>query len=192
MPPGDQLHRMRRTVALLERHGLVRAMVGAARQLVHVLVQRAAERDVQLLKAAADGEQRHREIERAPDQWQGRGIAGGVQRAVRPRRRPAVVAWLDVRGAAGDHEAVELGENGVGIEPRAQRRDQEWQAAGAVDDAVDVLGGHLMVTEPLALHEAGRDPDQRRTIGAHHGRCSSRGAGRGQASATCELGPGTV
>ena len=49
-----------------------------AGQLVHMLVQRAAQRHVQLLDAAADAQQRQAARDGAADQRQGGGIAGRV------------------------------------------------------------------------------------------------------------------
>jgi len=68
---------------------------------MHLLMQRAAERDVQLLQAAADGEQRDRKVERAPDQRQGGGVAGRIPWAVGVGRRSTVVVRFDVGRAAG-------------------------------------------------------------------------------------------
>ena len=55
-------------------------MVGEARDLVHRLVQRAAEGDVGFLEAAADREQRHAARERLGDDRQDPGVARRVER----------------------------------------------------------------------------------------------------------------
>ena len=51
---------------------LGRAVIAPSLDLVHMLVQRAAQRDIDLLQAAADREQRHAAVDRVPDQRQGR------------------------------------------------------------------------------------------------------------------------
>ena len=53
-------------------------MIAPAVDLVHELVQRAAQRHVDFLQAAADREQRHAAIDRVPDQRQGGGVARGI------------------------------------------------------------------------------------------------------------------
>jgi hypothetical protein len=93
------------------------------------------------------------------------------------------VVRLDVGRAAGDQQSVDLVEQGIAIEPRPERRDHERQRARTVDHAVNVLVAGLVIAEPVALHHARRDANQRRTIGTHHGRSSSRGAENRQASA---------
>ena len=93
----------------------------------------------------------------APDQRQGGGVARRVGGAGRRRGRPAIVVRLDVGRAAGEQQAVEPVQKVVGIDPVADRRDQERQAAGAVDHAVDVLGADLMEAEAVTGNQAGRE-----------------------------------
>ncbi len=134
-------------------------MVEPARQLMHLLVQRAAKRDVQLLQPATDREQRHRPIECPADQRQRGRIARRIARIVVPDRSPAVVMRLDVGRAAGDQQPVELVQKAIDVEARTERRDQQRQTARTVDHAVDVLGADLMEAEALADAEAGRNTD---------------------------------
>ena len=75
---------MLRPVALLERAG-AGAVIQPAVHRVHLLVQRAAEGDVQLLDAAADRQDRHAARDRGADQRQ-RGFVG--------RRVVQVGVWL--------------------------------------------------------------------------------------------------
>ncbi len=169
-PAGRQCHRVRRTIAFRQGHGLVGAMVEAIRQFVHFLMQRTPERDVQLLHPAADGEQRHTLGQSATDQGQGSGVARRIPGAAGPARLRPIVMWFDVGRAAGDQQAVELIEQRVEIKPRPQGGNQQWQAARAIDDGIDIFVAHLVVTEAIAVNEAGRHADDGGTIVPEHAR----------------------
>src|ERR1700752_5364116 len=69
-----------RPVHLLVRHVLRRAVIHAAVGAVDLRVESAAERDVQLLEAAADAEDRDLARDRGADQRQRDGIAPGILR----------------------------------------------------------------------------------------------------------------
>ena len=71
------------------------AVVHAPGQLVDLRLQGAAQGHIQLLHAPADGEQRHRFLERQADQRQGRGVALLVVRAARP------LGWARCRSGPG-------------------------------------------------------------------------------------------
>ncbi len=113
-----QVHLVRRRVLLLERLRLVLAVIRHARHVLHLLPQRAAERDVHLLEAAADGEQRQARFDRARDQRQRRRIPMRVVQRVRIARRPGVSRRLDVRRAARQQDAVEPLERLVEVRQR--------------------------------------------------------------------------
>ena len=136
---SGQPDRMGEAVALAQRLGLVGAVVEAARHLLDVLVQRAAQRDVELLQAAADAQERHALRQGAADQGQGGGVAGRVGLVAFARRRAAIVARVDVGRAARDHQAVEAGEQVVRVEARPQGRDQDRDSGGSGDHGVDIL-----------------------------------------------------
>ena len=164
-----QVDRVGEAVALGVRLGLVGAVVAAARDLVEVLVQRAAEGDVQLLDAAADGEQRHAARHGAADQRQGGGVARRVGEVVLARGRAAVVRGVDVGRAAGDHDAVQSVEQRVRVEPIGQGRDQDRQRPGADHHRVDILGADRVEVELVARLQAGGDTDEREHGFAGHG-----------------------
>ena len=70
---------MDRTVHLIERQLVARAVVLMPVDGVNGLMQAAAERDVQLLKPAADGEERLLTLDRSADQRQRQRVAQGVE-----------------------------------------------------------------------------------------------------------------
>ena len=71
---------MNRTVPLVERKLVARTMVLVPVHVVNGLIQAAAKRDVQLLKTAADGEQRRLPLDRGADERKGQGVARLIQR----------------------------------------------------------------------------------------------------------------
>ena len=175
---------MGEAVALLERLGLVRAVVEPARELMDMLVQRAAQGDVELLQPAADAQDRHGPGERADDQGQGGGVARRVGLVALARRRAAIEARVDVGRAARDHQAVEPAEQLVGIEPGAQGRDQDRDRRGAGDDGVDILVADAVEMDLVAALQAGGHPDEGGGVIVAHGRHAiARAPIRGQAGA---------
>jgi len=135
---GDQAHRVARVVAELARQLAVAPVVELAGQLVDQLVQAAAERDVELLVAAADRQHGHAALQRHADQRQGGGVALAVVQGALARRLAAVMVRLDVGRAAGQQQAVERARHRVRAAGRARGRDQERQPLDAGDDGVDV------------------------------------------------------
>ena len=132
-----QRDRVRRAVAFFDRHvAPAPAMVEPLRHLEDALMQGAAERDIQLLDAAADRQHRHVAAHRLADQRQCRRVAVGIVQRALHARRPAVMVRLDIRRAAGQQQAVEPVEQRGAIDLRADRRDQHRQAAGGLDDGV--------------------------------------------------------
>ena len=94
-----EIHVVRELEALVVRQADRRAVVEAARALLRLGDERAAERDVQLLEAAADGEERHAHLDRQRDELQRRRVAVGVVGLVALRRLLAV-ARRDARSSA--------------------------------------------------------------------------------------------
>ena len=93
------------------------AMIEAARPLLRLGDQRAAERDVQFLEAAADGEERHAHLDRKRDQTHRRLVAREVVRLVALARLDAVARRMHVRARAGEHDAVDAREQRLEVEP---------------------------------------------------------------------------
>lgn len=97
-----QRYVMRRAVLDVERIVLVLAVVearseaGLRRHFVDMLVKSAAESDVQLLKAAADGKERHAPFNTVPDERQRQRVALAVEQHALTRRRPTVIFGMDV------------------------------------------------------------------------------------------------
>ena len=77
-----------------------RAMVAATGEFLHLGDERAAMRDVQLLHAAADGEEWHAVPERGGDQRQRDGVAARIVRQRLVARRCTVAERLDVGAAS--------------------------------------------------------------------------------------------
>jgi hypothetical protein len=173
----DDLDVVRRAVVDVDVGRLGRAMVTAAFDLVHQLVQRAAQRHVDLLRAAADREQGHASLERMADQGKRGGVARRIVRCALPALLAAIVVRLDVGRAAGQQHAVQRieepverfdGRSFVAPQRGAYRRDQDGQAADSLDGRADVLVANRVMPAAAAVFlEAGRDPHeraQRRTI----------------------------
>ena len=153
-------------VALMPGLGLVGTVVVLAVELVHVLVQRAAEGDVELLEAAADGEDRHALVEAGADEGQYGRVAGPVVRGVRPARAAAIAMRLDIGEATRQKEAVEAAGEIRHIHPlSAQGGDDHGQAAGAFDHGQQVFLGDGVDGEAVLNLHAGGNADQRRHAG---------------------------
>jgi hypothetical protein len=107
-------------------------VVGVADVVGQVLDQRAAERDVQQLHAAADPEHRQVAFQRAQRQRDLRAVAVGPGVGGLGMALDAVGARVDVR-AAGEHQAVEAVEHVVGVlfDPGVGRQHQR-DGAGAL------------------------------------------------------------
>ena len=116
-----------------------RAVVERAFALLDLGGERAAERHVQLLDAAADGEQRHAVLDRLADQRQRGRVAVGIVGAVGLAGVAAIERGMHVRLRAGDHDAVDRGEQLVEIEPVAEGRHQQRKHAGAGDRGLEIL-----------------------------------------------------
>ena len=111
-----------------------RPVVHPPREEVELRDQRPAEGDVQLLHAAADGEERHATADRGADQGEGEGVAVGVVGLGFRRRRGTVEGGVDVRAAAGEEDAVDPVEEGVEVDPAGERRHHERDRAEAEGD----------------------------------------------------------
>ena len=89
----NQLHGVPRPIALVVGT-LRRTMIVAAVLLMHLGMQRAAERDVKLLKSATNTEDGQTGRQGRANQRQRQGIAVRILRTVRPVRRAAMrIAW---------------------------------------------------------------------------------------------------
>ena len=101
----------------VERIVLLLAMVeagGVARLRGHflqVLVERAAIRDVEFLKPAADGKERHGTLDAGADELQRQCVALPVEQHAFTGRCAAVILGMDVRMRAGEEDTVAKREN---------------------------------------------------------------------------------
>ena len=73
----------------------------------------------------------------------------------------------------------------IGVEPRADRRDQQRQGTGAVEHAGDVFVADLVEAEPVRTDQTGRDADDGRAFGQSHREVVAERLGRNK------RGPGT-
>ena len=113
-------------------------MVEVARLVLQLLAERAAEGDVHLLEAAADAEYRQAGGDRGLDHRQRGRVALRVVPGAGIRSGPLVAMRLDIRGAAGEQDAVE------GLEPVvqvtiAERGHEHGRRVRRLGDRVDVL-----------------------------------------------------
>ena len=99
-------------LAVLEpRH----AVVHAAGQLADLRMERAAERDIHLLQAAADAEQRHAALDAGLDQRQRHRVALLVVGLVRGTGLDAEIGRMDVGAAAGEQDAVDRAQQRIDV-----------------------------------------------------------------------------
>src|SRR5207302_1046619 len=146
--PEGAMQQAVRLDAQLVAGGGVGVIDGAPPALAReVLIQRPAQRDVQDLDAATDGEDREPASLRAGDERQLDGIAAGVGLAELGVRDRTIAGRLDVL-PTGEHQPldpVERGARGVGLE---DRRHEERNQAGAREgaDVRDVQGDALPTT----------------------------------------------
>ena len=179
----DDLDVVRRRVVDVDVGRLGRAMVATAFDLVHELVQRAAQRHVDLLQAAADREQGDAAVEAMADQGERGGVARWIVRGAFPALLATVVMRLDIGRAAGQQHAVQRIEQAVKrfdgrlfVAPKlgANRRDQDGQGADGMDGCPHILVANRVVPATAAVFlEAGRDSHEGAQRRAVHFPCRS-------------------
>src|ERR1051326_9018528 len=125
---GSLVNHDRVPAAAFELRALVLDWIGILR--VDVLIERAAERNVDRLRAAADAEQRHVARERKRDQAKLEFRALFLYVAQRGYRSLTVKFGMNVEVAAAHHEAVERFDHGPHGSRRRQGRKDQGHAAG--------------------------------------------------------------
>src|SRR2546425_12575812 len=98
---------------------------------VQILVERAAEGDVENLNPTADRENRQPARARGRDERQLCGVAHGIDLAEAGMRRRSVTSGGDVL-TTGEHESAYGGEGGAGAISREHRRHGQGDEAGAL------------------------------------------------------------
>ena len=156
-----QRHRVDRPVALVEWNIEAGAMVLVAVHGVHRLIQAAAERDVQLLEAAADGEERRLALDRGADQRQRQRVAQGIEPIRHERRLLAVMLRRDVRRAARQQDRVGHLEDGADIRHAGADRHKQRLAFRDLGDRRGVFAAHGVKDVAFDQLGAGRDDDDR-------------------------------
>ena len=139
-----QLDLVRRLVLDFERVALVLAVVEHARHFLHLLPQRTAVSDVQLLEPAADREERHARRDHTRDQRQRGRVPVRIVHRAGIARGPRISLRLDVRRAAGQQDAIHAVENRVEVHLVAERRNQHRHGVGRFCDSANVLLPHAM------------------------------------------------
>ena len=140
-----------------------RGVVDPVRQVLQPLVQRAAQRHVQFLEAAADRQHRHAARHRGADQRQGGAVARHVLPGALGVRRAVIVAGMHVGAAAGEHDPVQPLEQGLDIRGRPVGRDQHrhgvHEMVGRLD--IGIGGGVVRHAENTELFGAATYADER-------------------------------
>src|SRR3989442_5631455 len=161
--PGIHRRRSRPQRALEQRTGLDREPVpgpgvgvieGSGPLARQVLVQRAAERDVEDLDAAADREDRQPALARARDQGELDRVALGIDLAELGVRGGAVARGIDVL-AARQHEPGDGREDLHGTAGIERRRDDDGDEPGARQGA-HVRGVERDALAPIVAASGGR------------------------------------
>src|SRR5579862_8050160 len=101
------------------------AMVETALHLLYVLMQGAAEGDIQLLKTAAEAEHRRTRRNRRLEQGQRRGIALLVEQYAFARRHAAIMLRRNIGGRTGEKKSVAGFQQVGGGQRRLKDRDQK-------------------------------------------------------------------
>src|SRR6185312_1041444 len=128
--------------------------VGKAFHLVKVLMQRAAESDIELLESPADAQHWNACGFSRAHQRNGGRVAGFVERGATARRRAAIKARRHVGRRSGEEQTVDNRQDVLRIERRVQHRNQQRHGVGAIPDCVDIfLPDHVegMVAKLLAI-----------------------------------------
>jgi hypothetical protein len=152
-----------------------RPMIEPARLFVQFLVKASAIGHVQLLKAAADGEQRHARLDRGGYQGEIDCVAPLIVHHAGIAFDPAIALRGDVGLAARQQQAVQERERRQAIASRAQGRKDDWDGAksgdrlniGVIDD---------MRAGSCEDPEIGGYADNRRGRGHEEAGCTPSGA----------------
>ena len=150
-----------RTVHLIERQLIARAVVLMPIDGVDGLMQAAAERDVQLLKTAADGEERFLTLDRGADQRQRQRVAQRVEPVGHQRGFLAVMLRRDVRAAAGEKDRVGGLEKTADVGHAGTDRNEERLAFRDLGDGCRVFATHGVKDISVDERGASRDDDDR-------------------------------
>lgn len=134
-----QLDVVRRAVLNIELGLKIFAMIRVPLDLMDLLPEGAAERDIHLLKAAADGEQWNALAHDTPDQWQAGRIARGIVQRARIAGRSFIVVRLHIRSASGQQQSIQQLQQLIRRKSFAQRRDQQRHRIRSLGNGVDVL-----------------------------------------------------
>ena len=129
-PALGEAHDMAQRELLLDRTLGRHPVVEPAGQVADLGVQRAAESDVDLLKAAADAEEGLAARHACPHQRQGDRIAAAVEGAMRLGLGLAVFLGVDIGPPASQQEAVAARQQFLDGDETRIGRDQERHAAG--------------------------------------------------------------
>ncbi len=165
---GEERDLVSRAIHLFVRHVSRRAMVHPPFGQVDMGVERAAQRDIQLLETAADAKHRHIALDRRADQRQRDGIAPGILRAVRPVGRAFVVMYRDIRRAAGEKDPVHLVQQGRRVQHRSQSGKGQRIGARPLNKGCQVFLADRMEILSVDLLHAHRNGHDRRVIGKLH------------------------
>ena len=160
LPRSDD--RVDRTVSLVERNIGPGAVVLVPVHVVHRLMQAAAEGDVELLKAAADGKQRRLALDGGADERKRQRVAQ-TDRALSglDRRFLAVMLRRDIREAARQQDGVGDLQHGADIRRAGAKRHEQRLAFGDLGDRRRVFAAHGVENVVFDHLGAGRDDDDR-------------------------------
>ena len=123
-------------------HAVAGTMTGVAENLGQILVQRAAEGDVEHLRATADAQHRQSSVQRGPQQRELPGVAVGARLIGGRVRLLAVGGGVEVV-TAGDHQRVQAVEQPVDRAGVHRLRRQQHRDTTGKDHALEVVGGQI-------------------------------------------------
>ena len=175
---GHHPHRVRRCVLAGDVERQVLAMIESPRQLLDVLVQRPAERDVHFLETPAYREHRYPALQAAAHERQRGLVAVRVVQGAGTAGRRTVVAGQHVRRAAGEQETVDRVEQVVVGDGASEGGDEERKRPRCRADRADVLLLADVVDAVFDLEPARGDADDGTVHGTAFRGASAAASGR--------------
>ena len=110
----------------------------AAGQLADFVMERAAEGDGHLLKAAAQAEHRHATLDGSFDQGERQGVAAFVVGLMARVRLHVETGWMHIGAPAGEQHAVNRRQQRADVGDLGHAREHQRQRAGHLGDRAEV------------------------------------------------------
>src|SRR4051812_40307175 len=157
---GSNCDRVGGAVFHVEILDLAGTMIETALAPLDLGFERAAERNVELLVASADAEERDAALDHRLDHAERQSIAMVVVRLIIGARLAAVMGRMHIRDRPSHDDAVEVVEEGAEVHGPGDCRNHYGEAAGHLRNGAGVLVAERMKYELRVLVGVGREPDE--------------------------------